>query len=74
MVAASGRHGAAMAAKWRLVSMTQSDRAEFFSIEARVNVPIRPSEEKAKVVSCVFGSFCVRECGAVEIPVVARRR
>ena len=53
----SGRHSVAMAAKWRLMSTTQSDRAEVFSIEARVDVPIRSGEVKAKVVSCVSGSF-----------------
>ena len=37
--------------------MTEYDRAEFFSIEARVDVPIQPGEEKAKVVSFVSGSF-----------------
>jgi hypothetical protein len=57
-MAASGQQGAATTTtKWRLVWMTQSNRVEFFPIEARVIVPIRPGEEKAKVVSCVSKSF-----------------
>jgi len=31
-VAASGQRGVVMSAKWRLVSMTQSDRAEVFPL------------------------------------------
>ena len=31
-VVVSGQHGAVMSAKWRLVSMTQSDRAEVFPL------------------------------------------
>jgi hypothetical protein len=57
MVVASGQGGAAMAAKWRLVSTTQSGRKEVCPWRLCVDVPIRPGEEKAKVVSCVSGSF-----------------